>query len=100
MKLAKPKSALDPRPEELRSVARQCQREMVSERGMGSEAQVLEVIHQLLAVDSQAQLSIKEITDRFAELYADDYDRKITPKWIGYVLGKRLHLKAQRVSGV
>jgi hypothetical protein len=69
--------------EELRAVARQCQRELVSERGLGSEAQVLEAIQDLWIGDKGAQLSIKEISDRFTELHADEYEHKITPKWIG-----------------
>lgn len=82
--------------DELRAVARQCQRELISERGLGSEAQVLEVIRELLAANADGQLSIKEISDRFTELYSDDYDHKITSKWIGYVIRKKLRLKSVR----
>jgi hypothetical protein len=81
--------------DELRAIARQCQRELITERGLGSEAQVLEVIRDLLA-ETKAQLSIKEITERFVDLYADDYDRKVTTKWIGYVVRKKLRLKSAR----
>lgn len=84
--------------EELRSVAKQCQKELVAERGWDTEAQVLEVIRELLST-SDAPLSVKEITGRFIELYGDDYERKVTNKWIGWVLRRRLGLKAKRGAG-
>ena len=82
--------------EEFRGVIRQYHRELVNERGQGTEAQVLEVIQSLLAVPETTQLSINDITSRFTDLYASEYDRKITHRWIGYVLRKRLGLKTER----
>ena len=81
--------------EKLKAAARHCQREMVSERGLGTEAQVLEVIQDIMALPGTS-LTIKEITDRFTDLYGDDYKHKITAKWVGFILRKRLHLKAER----
>jgi hypothetical protein len=81
--------------ERLRAVARQCQREMVAERGFGTEAQVLEVIQELLVLPG-TPLSIKEITDRFVDLHGDEYRWTVTPKWIGGVLRKKLRLKTER----
>jgi hypothetical protein len=81
---------------ELRAVAHQCQREMVSERSLGTEAQVIEVMQDLLVLDGDRPLAIKEITERFAELYGGEYQKKISPKWIGYYVHKRLHLKGER----
>src|SRR5690349_18954736 len=81
---------------QLRAVAHQCQREMVSERSLSTEAQVLEVIQDLLVLDGDQQVSIKNITERFIELYKHDYKWKITAKWIGNVVHKRLGLKTQR----
>lgn len=77
-------------------VARQCQREMISQRTLGMEAQVLEVIQDLLALNGETPISIKEITERFIELYKDEYKWKITAKWIGNIVHKKLHLRAQR----
>ncbi len=86
----------DPKAQErLRAVARQCQREMVAERGFGAEAQVLEVIQDLLGLPG-TPLSIKEITGRFIDLYGNEYRWTITPKWIGGVLRKKLRLKTER----
>lgn len=66
---------------------------------MGTEAQVLEVIQYLLALDGEAELSLKAIADRFTDLYGEDYERKITGKWIRGILRKRLHLSPQRTHG-
>lgn len=89
----------DPRAQEkLRAVARQCQRDLVSDRGLSSEAQILEVMQDLLALPG-TRLSIKEIADRFTDLYAEEYKHKITPKWVGYIVGKRLRIKAQKSHG-
>lgn len=85
---------------EFREVMRQYNREMVNERGMDTEAQVLEVIQSLLAAPETAKLTLAEITRRFTELNADDYERKITNKWIGWVLRKRLGLKPRKSNGV
>lgn len=82
----------------LRDAARQCQRELVSERGQSTEAQVLEVIQELLAL-SDTRLSVKEITDRFTDLHSEEYKHTITAKWIGYVVRKRLHLKTSKSHG-
>lgn len=82
---------------DLKDLACSYQREMTTERGMDTEAQVLEVIQSLQEVGEP--LSIKEITRWFADRHSEEYERKITPKWIGYVIRKRLHLRAQRIHG-
>jgi hypothetical protein len=84
---------------ELRAVAHLCQREMISERGLGIEAQVLEVIQDLLALDGENAIPIKDITDRFIELYKDEYKWKITGKWVGNVIRKKLHLRTHKSHG-
>ena len=82
--------------EKIRAVARQYQREMISDRGLGTEAQVLEVIQDLIVLDGERPLPIKDITTRFAEVYGDEYQRKVTAKWIGFYVNKRLRLKGSR----
>ncbi len=80
----------------LKEVARQYHREMVSERGLDMEAQVLEVIQSLLLSSENGMLTLAEITSRFADLYGQEHERKITNKWIGWVIRRRLHLLPQR----
>lgn len=85
--------------EELREVARSYNREMISERGMDTEAQVLEIIQEMLGSPYAPQLSIKDITSRFLARHETDYDRKITTKWIGGIIRNKLRLQAYRQAG-
>jgi hypothetical protein len=86
--------------EEIRELARRYSREMVSERGMDTEAQVLEVIRDLLASPLGTTLSVKEITSWFVDRHGNDYERKITTKWIGNIIRRKLNLKTQKSHGV
>jgi hypothetical protein len=85
--------------DDLRALARQYNRELIAERGMDMEAQILEIIRDLFA-SGEAKPSIKEITSWFTDKYGADYERKITAKWIGGVIRKRLNLKPQKSHGV
>ena len=44
-------------------------------------------------------LSIRKITDRFMELHLMDYERKITPHWIGQIVRRKLGLKTEKRHG-
>ena len=80
-------------------VARRYHGELKTERGMDIEAQLLEVIRDLAELQN-SRLSVREITSWFLDRYGDEYDRKITPKWIGSVIRSRLHLKTRKSHGV
>ena len=83
----------------LREVAREYHRELVADRGMDMEAQVLEIIQELRDSPYADGLSIKEIAERMADRYGDDFERKVTPHWIGYVVRRKLGLKTERTPG-
>jgi hypothetical protein len=83
---------------DLLELARQYQREIIADRGLNTEAQVLEVVNELLMTSDSARLSIKEITAVFAERFGSEYD-KITNRWIGGLLRKRLGLRPQKSNG-
>lgn len=80
---------------ELRDLARRYQRELIAERGFDMETQILEVIRDLLA-EPDGRLTVKDITSWFADRHQEEYDKKITAKWIGNVLRTKLHLKTER----
>ncbi len=82
--------------EELRALARRYHSEMISERGMDTEAQILEVIRDLRA--SERALSVKDITSWLADRHGDDYERKISSKWIGGVIRRKLQLRSTRTA--
>ncbi|MBI1852371.1 MAG: hypothetical protein HYR85_18680 [Planctomycetes bacterium] len=84
---------------ELRALARRYDREMVTERGMDMEAQILEIIREMVALPDQ-HLSIKEIASWFSDRHGTDYQRPVTPKWIGSVIRTRLQLRTRKSDGV
>ncbi len=84
---------------ELRDLARRYHRELVTDRGMEMEAQVLEIVNEL-ALAGESGISIKDITQAFIARHAEDYERKITTKWIGTIVRRRLGLRAAKVHGV
>jgi hypothetical protein len=84
--------------EKLRAVILQYQRDIVVERGMKVEGQVLEVMQELIAL-GEKRLSIKDITARFTDIYKDECDYKISAKWIGSVIRKKLHLRTEKSHG-
>jgi hypothetical protein len=82
--------------EELRALARRYHGEMVNERGMDLEAQVLECIRDLR--DSGRPLAIKDITSWLVDRHGDEYERKLTTKWIGNIIRRKLQLRPVRAS--
>ena len=83
--------------EELRALARHYHGEMIAERGMDLEAHILEVIRDLREADRP--LAVKDITSWLQDRHGDDYERKISTKWIGNVLRKKLHLNTRKSHG-
>src|SRR3989449_3895292 len=85
--------------EALRQVAREYHKELVADRGMDMEAQVLEIIQELQGLDDGAGIAIKEIASRFIEQHGEDFERKVTPHWIGQIVRKKLGLKTEKRHG-
>jgi hypothetical protein len=83
----------------LGELARAYHKELVADRGMDLEAQVLEVVQDLRESPYANGISIKEIAERVSERYGDDFERKVTPHWIGHVLRRRLGLKTEKRHG-
>jgi hypothetical protein len=83
---------------ELWEVARERHREIVADRGMDVEAQLLEVIRDLERQESK--LAIGEITATFIARFGKEYGRPVTSKWIGFMVRRRLNLKTQKSNGV
>jgi hypothetical protein len=83
--------------EEMRTMVHRLDGEMLAERGMDTEARVLEVIRDVRAAGTM--LSAKEIASEMALRYGEDYDRKVTPKWIGWIIRRRLKLMTEKRHG-
>lgn len=74
--------------------------ELVEERAESAEAQVLTVIRDLVSRGPDVRLGIQDITNEFLARYGSEYERRITPRWIGSLLRRRLGLRASRSTGV
>ena len=84
---------------DLRELARKLSRELIEDRGMDMEAQILEIIRDMIA-NGDMRLSVRDIASMFAERHGADYERKITAKWMGHIIRKKLHLATQKSHGV
>jgi hypothetical protein len=80
----------------LRQVARDYHRDLVADRGMDVEAQILEIIQELQQEPFSPGLAVKEITERFIARHSEDFERKITPHWVGGVIRRKLGIKTER----
>jgi len=83
----------------LSQLARDYHRELVADRGMDVEAQILEIIQELQEAPYSPGLAIKEIAERFIARHSEDFERKITPHWVGYVIRRKLGLKTEKRHG-
>ncbi len=84
--------------EEIKELARKYHKELVADRSLDMEAQVLQIIRDMIERGEQT-LSVKDITSWFVDRHGEDFERKITPRWIGNVIRKKLSLKTQKSRG-
>lgn len=85
---------------ELRSVALNAQTNLVAERGLLVEAQVLEALAELMGTVQRAVVPVGDVTAGMIERYGAEYDRPITNRWVGGILRKRLNLRTYKSHGV
>jgi hypothetical protein len=74
--------------------------DLVEERSEAAEAQILQVIRDLVARGPEARLAIQDITREFVRRYGDEYERRVTPRWVGSLVRRRLGLKPSRSTGI
>ena len=86
---------------DLQELAKRYNREMIADRGMDMEAQILEIIRDMLSSPyGEQRLPLKDITSWFVDRHGTDYERKVTSKWIGTIIRKRLNLKTMKSHGI
>src|SRR6266446_215473 len=85
---------------ELREVALSAQASIVAERGLLMEAQVLEVLAELMLTSSRPVVPVGDITVGLIDRYGAEYERAITNRWIGSILRKKLNLQTHKSHGV
>lgn len=84
---------------DLLALARAYQEEMTVDRAMEIEAQILQVVHDLHE-SGRERVTLQEITSWFADRHGEEYERRITPRWIGWHLRKRLGVRTHKSRGV
>lgn len=84
---------------ELRAMAQRTHADMIADRTMDTEAAVLEIIAALATDPDVPQVSIADVTRQFTEQHGEDYERKVTARWIGFIVRRRLGFKAQKRHG-
>lgn len=82
------------------AVLRKQNEDLVEDRSESAEAQVLSVIRDRLSRDPASRLAVQDITKEFLARFGREYERRITPRWIGSVLRRRLGLKPSRSTGI
>jgi hypothetical protein len=89
-----------PEREKIAAIIRRYNEDIVEERSEAAEAQVLAVIRDLVAKGPDARLAIQDITREFILRHGDEYERRVTPRWIGSLVRRRLGLRPSRSTGV
>lgn len=85
---------------ELRAVARELNDDLIEDRGLDVEADILAVIQRLFADPDKRQISIKDIATELQKRYGGEYDRNITAKWVGGIVRRRLQIRTHKSNGV
>lgn len=85
---------------DLRSGAMNAQASLVAERGLLAEAQVLEILAELIVTCDRLVVPISDIAAGLIERYGAEYERPITNRWIGGVVRKKLNLQTFKSHGV
>lgn len=76
------------------TIASHYSNELKNDRSQNIEAQVLCIIKQLQREDRT--LSVTNITNEFFFKFSDYYQKKISGKWIGFIIRKKLNLRTIR----
>ncbi|WP_166301797.1 hypothetical protein [Bradyrhizobium sp. 2S1] len=85
---------------ELRNAAHKAQASIVAERGLLMEAQVLEILAELMITTDRPIVPVADVTMGLIERYGAEYERSITNRWIGSILRKKLNLQTYKSHGV
>jgi hypothetical protein len=82
---------------ELEALAHEYTRQLDVDRGLDAEAQMLTAIY---ATEERAcGIAVKDVAMTFRRKFAEDYDDRITPRWVGAFIRRKLNLKTQKSNG-
>lgn len=57
------------------------------------------MIHDLISRGPGERLTVQAITDEFTKRFGEEYARRVTPRWIGSIIRRRLGLRPGRSTG-
>ena len=69
------------------------------ERSGSPEGQLLDVVLTLTGKDSVTPITVTAITEAFVERFGKEYERPITPRYVGHLLRNRLRLATYKRHG-
>jgi hypothetical protein len=81
-------------------MGQEAQRNLVADRGLLIEAQVLEILAELISRSERPVMPVSEIATGLIERYGREYERPITNRWVGSILRKRLNIRTYKSHGV
>lgn len=79
--------------------AAESQRALISDRSQSAEAQVLEILAELMNRGAPVT-PLGEIATTLSERYGGEFERPISSRWIGSVIRRRLGLRTYKRNGV
>ena len=82
----------------IRTLAAGRNRDILSDQSADLEGELVEVLAEL-GEDAKA-LPVGDIADRFRQKMGGDLDRPVTPRYVGYLLRKKLLLRTEKRHGV
>ena len=85
---------------EMRSMALRMQASLAAERGSLIEAQILEVLFELVNASPRPTIPISLLTAALIERYGAEYERPLTNRWIGSIVRRKLNLETYKSHGV
>jgi hypothetical protein len=85
---------------EMRSMAVRMQASLTAECGTLIEAQILEVLLELVRGSRRPTIPISLVTAALIERYGAEYDRPLTNRWIGSIVRRKLNLETYKSHGV
>jgi hypothetical protein len=85
---------------EMRSMPLRMQASLTAERGSLFEAQIFEVLLELVNGSRRPTVSISLVTAALIERYGAEYERPVTNRWIGSIVRRKLNLETYKSHGV
>jgi hypothetical protein len=85
---------------EIAEIAREYQEDLIVERGLRVEAQLLEILRDLFVDGSGLGVPIGQVAQALVDRYGSDTGQHVTPRWVGSVVRKQLGLRTRKSHGV